>query len=122
MSHTSAGRIVDGIDDGCSRSDHGDFAKTLDAGNVELEVRLIDEIDIDRAYVGVDRHDIFGKVIVENSAEAGVGFTGLAECCANSPTTPPLTWLSPYAVHDPTAVGNADDAFHTHTRPVDVST
>jgi hypothetical protein len=65
------GRVVNSVDDRCGRANHGDFAKAFHAGNIVTGIRLVYEIDIDCANVGVDRQDIFGKVVVQDAASQG---------------------------------------------------
>ena len=63
-----AGGVVDSVDDGGCHANRRDLAEALDAERIQQRVGLVDEVDLDLADVGVDRHRVFLEGGVEEAA------------------------------------------------------
>ena len=78
---------------------------------VELEVRLVDELHLDAADVGVYRDNVFGKVGVEETAVAWIDLAGFAQRRPDAPhhAASDLAGRGSRA-DNPPAISDADDA------------
>ena len=94
IAHPPAGGVIDRVRDGWRDAYHGDFPQALDAGAVELEVRLVDELHLDTADIRVYRRDVFGKIGIEETAVPSIDSLASRSAAPMPHTTPPLTWLA----------------------------
>src|SRR5262249_45944623 len=79
------GGMEDGIGNGGGNTRHGHLAEALRAGAVEREVRLIDELHLNGANIGIHRQHIFGEICIEETAETRIDLARLTQRRANSP-------------------------------------
>src|SRR5258705_13489880 len=67
LADTLAGGVEDGITDGGVGSDIAEFAEALDAGRIDAVVLLGEQDHLDAWRVGIHRHQIVGKIVVDVS-------------------------------------------------------
>ena len=76
---------MDGVGDRGGRADADHFAQALRAQSVEGRVFLVDEFHLAAAHVGVHGDLVFGDVVVEEAAEAGIDFAAFGQRRADAP-------------------------------------
>src|SRR3954452_7651518 len=108
VAHALAGRVIDGIGDRRCDPDHCNLSEAFHARAVELRIRLVDELDLDRADVGVHRNDILGEIGIQKTAIARVDFAYLPQRRADAPHDP-ASYLtrSGSGTHDTAAIDHA---------------
>ena len=107
--------MIDRIGDGWCDAHHRDFPQPFDAGAVELEVRLVDELHLDAADISVYWHKVFGKVGIEETAVPRIDLAGFVQRRPDAPhhAASDLTGRST-RTDDPPTVHDADHARYSH--------
>src|SRR6185369_15684323 len=85
IAHAPAGGVIHRVGNRGRHADAGNLAEALGTDGVEPRIRLVDEVDLEAADVGVHRHLVFGNVGIEEAAEAIVDLALLAERGADAP-------------------------------------
>ena len=85
LTQATPGGMKHRIGNGGGHPCHRNLTQALEAGIVEGEVRLVDEGDLDRADIGIHRHDIFGKIGIEEPAISRIDLARFAQCRADAP-------------------------------------
>ena len=90
--------------------------KPLTPALLKVEVRLVDELHLDGADVGIHREHIFGKIGIEEAAIARIDFARFAQGRADAPHHAAADLARGGArAHHAAAIGNADHPRHADT-------
>lgn len=72
-------RMIDLVGDRRGGSKHDELAHSLHADRIDHDVRLVDQTHLYVADVGIHRHHIVGKIIIEVAGETRIDFRFLPE-------------------------------------------